>query len=135
MKTIVISASASEQEKIKKWCDFWQSRGYEVIAYPKSIKEADFNSTYPTVHREFYKCLAETDFHFIANEEKKGISGYIGPGVFAEIAFRVGLNLVKNQSVPVLLLTTPSKEVKFCEDIKLWISLGWVKLLGALGDF
>lgn len=53
--------------------------------------------------------------------------GYIGPGVFAEISFRIGLNLTLAQDVPIILLNIPSADSPFHDDIMLWNSLGWVR--------
>ncbi len=128
MKTIVISGSATLYDKMDKWHDYWESQGYSISAYPEPINEKDFPQAYPVIHQEFYIQLAKTDLHFIANEEKRGIVGYVGPGVFAEIAFRVGLNLTRNEHVPIVLLTEPTSQVCFYEDLKLWLSLGWIQL-------
>ena len=129
MKNVVISGSASAQDKIQKWLSHWESEGYFILDYPKPIEQNNFFEVYPSVHTEFYKRLGKTDIHFIANEEKGGIKGYIGPGVFAEIAYRVGLNLVNKESVPIVLAYRPSEEVYFYNDLSLWISLGWIRLL------
>ena len=129
MKNVVISGSASLQDKIQKWFSYWESSGYSMLDYPKPIEANNFSEVYPSVHSEFYKNLSKTDLHFIANEEKKGIKGYIRPGVFAEIAYRVGLNLVNKETVPIILAHTPSKDVYFYNDLNLWLSLGWIQLL------
>lgn len=127
-RTIVISGSASQLEKMRYWHDYWEQNGREVLAWPEPILEDDFASIYPKIHKIFYARLASTDMHFVANETKNGIEGYIGPGVFAEISFRIGLNMIHEKNVPVILLQMPSRKVHFYNDIVLWKSLGWLRL-------
>jgi hypothetical protein len=127
MKIVVISASASLQEKIQKWVTYWKSCGYTVAAHPEPIREENFSTEYPIVHQKFYEKLAKADVHFIANEEKGGVVGYIGPGVFAEVAFRVGINLVQHKDIPIVLLAPISPKSLFYEDLQRWISLGWIQ--------
>ena len=130
MKTVVISSSASLQDQIKKWLSFWVSKGYKVTDYPKEVKDSEFSKEYPMIHKNFYKKLYNPNLnvHFVLNEDKNNISGYIGPGVFAEIAFRVGLNLIQNKKVKIILFKKPSPKNHFYKDIQLWLSLGWVRL-------
>ncbi len=128
MKTVVISGSVSLEEKMKKWDVFWRAKGYKVINYPKPIANGEFAIQYPIIHQEFYSDLAKADIHFVANEENKNIKGYIGPGVYAEIAFRVGLNLTGDTKASVILLEQLSPDNPFYDDLKLWLDLGWIGL-------
>lgn len=128
MKKVVISGSSALFPIIKKWNKYWEERGYQVAAYPEPIEADNFTELYPSIHTDFYRKLAEADVHFIANEDKNGVIGYIGNGVYAEIAFRVGLNLTRNQKVPVILLKAPGEDSHFFDDLKVWMELDWVQL-------
>ena len=128
MKSIVISGSGSLQSKINKWIVFWQSRGYRVIASVQPIEKKKFLKRWPAIHKNFYENLAKTDIHFIANENAKNQKGYIGNGVFAEIAFSVGLNFVRKKKVEIILLQKPDSKNKFAADINLWLKSGWLKI-------
>lgn len=127
-KKIVISGSASLDKKMKDWVCYWQSIGHEIIDWPVSIKKDSFYKKWPTVHKNFYKALEKTEVHFIANEDKNGIKGYIGPGVFAEISFAVGLNMTRKKQIEILLYKLPSKKLFYYSDLKLWIKMGWIKV-------
>jgi hypothetical protein len=128
MRTIVISGSASLTERMRYWNNYFQSKGYIVLAYPKPIDPDKFTTQYPNIHKDFYDFLSKTNIHFVANETKNGIEGYIGPGVFAEISLRIGLNLTTKNKARVILLTIPSPKSFFYNDIKLWESLGWLEV-------
>lgn len=127
-KKIVISASASQTEAIEKWIKYWGGEGCEIANYPIGISEEDFVDIYPKVHKDFYRSLFECDIHFIANEDKNGIVGYIGAGVFAELSFSLGLNFSRDKKIDICILKIPDTKSFFCEDIKRWVDLGWVKL-------
>lgn len=94
--------------------------------YPKPIE--NFRSDFPKVHKDFYIALTKTDILFVANENKNDEKGYIGPGVFAEIAFSVGLNLAQDKDIEIILNQIPNKNNVFYNDIKLWLDLNWIKL-------
>lgn len=62
------------------------------------------------------------------NENKNGISGYIGPSAFSEIAFGISQNLIYNKNIEIILLQIPNENNQFYEEISLWLKLGWIKL-------
>ena len=128
MKKVVIAGSASLQEAIEKWVAYWNHQeGCVVTNYPKPIAKEAFKTEYPKVHKEFFDSLRNADILFVANEEKKGISGYIGAEVFAEIVFAVALNLTEGTSIEIRLANMPAKQVQSYEEIILWMDLGWIK--------
>ena len=129
-KKVVISTSTSQKTFIEKWLKYWKNKGYKVINYPVQIKDKDFSIAWPKVHKNFYNCLLKTDLHFVANEDKNGIVGYIGVGVFAELAFVVGLNLSRKKKIEILIYKKPNHKNIFYDDIMLWIRQGWINLLG-----
>lgn len=130
MDTVVISGSAALEVEMNQWKDHWQNKGYLVTAWPLPIQKSCFARDYPRVHQEFYARLREAEIHFVANERRNGIQGYVGPGVFSEISFRVGLNLTGPQPARVLLLNEPDRQSNFYNDISLWLALGWINLYG-----
>ncbi len=81
---------------------------------------------YPKVHIDFFKDLKRADIIFIANEDKKGIKGYIGSETFAELAFGLAEKLVYKRKVKLILAQMPAKEVASYEEICLWKRLGWI---------
>ncbi len=125
---IVISGSASLEKEMKYWLEYWKKEGLEVLDWSNPINDNAFMDEWPHVHKNFYINLTKTDTHFIANEDKNGEKGYIGPGVFAEIAFSVGLNLSQGKNIKVILNQLPSQTNKFYNDLKLWLDLGWIEL-------
>lgn len=127
-KTIVISGSSSLTKAMNHWRTYWETKGYEILDWPDAIQFTDIRDIYPSVHTNFYKALERTSCHFVANEQKNGIDGYIGVGVFSEIAFRVGINLTRGANVPIFLLKEPSKDSYFYNDIMMWISFGWIQI-------
>lgn len=129
MKKIVIAGSVSLPEAIECWTSYWNNQdGYTVINFPRQITQDNFLEEYPRVHREFFVSLNDADVVFVANEEKKGIQGYIGAEVFAEIVYALALRLVDGKNIDILLAYMPSDRVQAYEEIQLWLQLGWIRL-------
>lgn len=128
-KIVVVSATASLPLVVHTWVTFWRQRGYTITAWPRPIAKKNFSTAWPGVHRRFYRALEKTDIHFIANENKARRVGYIGAGVFAEIAFSVGLNLIRKKKIEIILYQRPARTSIFYNDIELMLKNGWVKLL------
>lgn len=127
MQKIVISGSAKLPEKINYWVNYFSNKGYLVLDYPKTINKDEFLDLYPKIHKDFYQNIKKTDILFIMNEDKKGIEGYIGPAVFAELSYGV-IEYLNNRNILLMLLKMPSKEVNCYEEINLWLKLGWIKI-------
>lgn len=83
---------------------------------------------YPIRHKEFFESITKTDILFIMNEDKNGITGYIGAESFAELAFGLTQNLLYNKNIELVILKMPSPEVQCYDEIYLWLKLGWIKL-------
>ena len=127
---VVIAGSASLQNNITKWKNFWNSKNnYEVIDFPLAIKGKNFIKIYPEVHKKFFRNILKADILFIANEDKNGIKGYIGAEVFAELVYGLMQNLISEQKIKIILAKMPSSKVQSFEEIKLWLKLGWIKIL------
>ena len=83
---------------------------------------------YPIRHKEFFESITKTDILFIMNEDKNGITGYIGAESFAELAFGLTQNLLYNKNIELVILKMPSPGVQCYDEICLWLKLGWIKL-------
>jgi len=129
MKKVVITGSASLQDKINHWKEFWENKGYLVIDYPHPISQENFLEEYPSVHTEFFRHINETDILFVINEDKNGIIGYLGAESFAEMCFGVTQNLLYDKKIEIILLKMPSLNVSSYAEISLWLKLGWIKIL------
>ncbi len=128
MLKVVIAGSASLQKKMLFWKNYWEKQGAKVLDWPRPIKNSEFFTKYPNVHIEFLKSIMQTDILFIANEDKNGISGYIGAETFAELDFGIAQNLIYGKQIRIILLKMPSKKVQSYDEIKLWLKLGWIEL-------
>lgn len=53
MKKIVIAGSAKLQKEVNKWLDFFASKDYEILDYPRPIDEPKFIKLYPNIHTDF----------------------------------------------------------------------------------
>ena len=91
--------------------------------------ENGFIKIYPEVHKKFFRNILKADILFIANEDKNGIKGYIGAEVFAELVYGLMQKLISRQKIKIILAKMPSSKVQFFEEIKLWLKLGWIKIL------
>lgn len=129
-KKIVIAGSASLEKEMREWFDFWDKKpGYSVIDWANPIDKKEFGKLYPKIYKEFFKNMTSADIVFVANEDKGDIEGYIGAETFAELTFAVAQNLVYNKNIEIVLAKMPSDKVQSIDEIKLWLKLGWVKLL------
>ena len=127
-KKLVIIGSASLQSKIQYWKLFWENKGYEVVAFPNIIEKEKFFQEYPKVFAKFFNNLENTDVVFVMNEDKNGITGYIGAESFAELAFVVAQNILHNKKIKIMLLQMPDKKVQSYNEISWWLKLGWITL-------
>jgi hypothetical protein len=128
-KKLVIAGSASLQEKVNYWKSYWEERDFDVTNYPAPIPEETFLQEYPAVHKKFFQDLESANAVFVMNEDKKGIKGYIGAESFAELCFVISRNLLHNAQIELVLFQMPEEKVQSYEEIKLWLQLGWIRLL------
>jgi hypothetical protein len=127
MKKIVICASGSFEKETKEWKIKLENKGYKVLKYPINIKK-DFLKYYKKSFLDCYKSIPEADAIFVLNLKKNGIPGYIGPGVFAEIAYTIGVNKTFGKKVKIFYLNPiPKKGMNYCEELNAWKDLGWIK--------
>lgn len=127
-KKLVICASASFEKEVIYWKNKLEQQGFKVIKYPQAI-EGNLLEEYQKEFSEHYSAMAQADVLFILNLEKKGISGYLGPGVYAEIAFVLGMNQALHKQIEVYYLNPISKNVlPYSDELELWRKLGWIQI-------
>jgi len=127
---VVIAGSASLQNEVSKWKKYWgEKENHVVIDFPLAIKSRNFTKIYPNIHKSFFRNILKADILFIANEDKKRISGYIGAEVFAELVYGMMQNLISKQKIKIILAKKPSSKVQSFEEVNLWLKLGWIKIL------
>ena len=128
MKKVVISGSSNLQDKVNYWLEYFKNKNYEVLDYPKFIHQDNYATELPTVYRNFYTALENTDIFFLMNEEKNGIEGYIGASAIAELTYAVILNLIHHKNIEIFILNIPSEKVSSYDEVKFWLDIGWIKL-------
>ena len=128
MKKIVISGSSKLQDKVNYWLEYFESKNYEILDYPKFIEKENYNTELPKVYQNFYTALENTNVFFLMNEEKDGIQGYIGASAIAELTYVVILNLIHNRNIDIYILNMPSKQVASYNEVKFYLDMGWIKL-------
>jgi hypothetical protein len=127
-KKIIICASASFENEIREWKNKLGEKGFEVIKYPVKIK-GDFLNNYKKEFSDHYKIISQADILLALNLEKNGIPGYIGAGVFAEMAFALGLNRALGKDIEVRYLNNfPKDKLPYSDELNLWQELGWIKI-------
>lgn len=98
-----------------------------MLKYPTKIKD-DLLTGYNREFSEHYDAINKADIVLALNLDKKGIQGYIGSGVFAEMAFALGLNKAFNKNIEVRYLNPIAKEgLPYSDELELWQNLGWIK--------
>lgn len=129
MKKIVISGSASLQDKVTYWRSYFEGEGHLVIDYPKSWDgNRGFEDQFKGLYEDFYKSIEECDVFFLMNEDKKGISGYIGASGAAEIVYAIMQNLLHNRGIEIFIAKMPNEKVFAYEEISNYLKMGWIKI-------
>ncbi len=127
-KKVVVSGSVKLGQKIEDFIDSIKDE-YEVLDYPCAIDEKNFLDEYKNVHKEFYRNIENADVLILFNEDKNGVEGYIGSAGFAEVSYAVTLNQLHNFNIQIFIYKMPSKSVPCFDEINMWLTLGWIKLL------
>jgi len=126
MEKLVISASAKFEKEILEWKNKL-GKNFDVTKYPEKIS-GDFLINYSMEFKNHYSYINDADILFILNLEKNGKKGYIGPGVFAEIAYAIGLNLTLGKKIKIYLLNNFADDLMCSEELSFWLDLGWIKM-------
>jgi hypothetical protein len=121
MRKVTICASASLPREIEVWRRELEYQGYRVIQFPPVIFK-----NYAKGHRHHFQKIAESDIVFILNLKKKGIKNYIGPSVFAEIAFAIGLNLALRKKIKIYCLNPLPRKLPCSPELEQWKRAGWI---------
>lgn len=128
MKKVVIAGSAKLQKNVNNWLNIFEKKDFEILDYPRVIEETKFMELYPNIHIKFLENITKTDMLFLMNEDKNGITGYIGYEAYAELLFGLSQKLIYHKDIELVVLKMPSSEVGCYEEINLWLKLGWIKL-------
>lgn len=128
MKRVVISGSGKILDKIDYWCSFFEQHGCHVIGKPEALSESNFLQELSVVHSRFYQAIDACDILFVANEDKNGVSGYIGPSAFSEINYAIAQNLNHGKQILIFIRQMPDKNLPVYEEISSYLSLGWIYL-------
>ncbi len=102
-----------------------EKEGYEVVRSIEIIKGT--SEAYQATHTDHYKKITEADVLFVLNPEKDGVANYIGPSVFAEIAFAIGLNIALGKKVEIFCLNPLPKNLPYSDELEKWEMLGWIR--------
>jgi hypothetical protein len=129
MQKVTIAGSASLEAEVLKWKEHWEQKGFLVLDYPRPIHPDSFLSEYPSVFKNFFDHVAQSDIFFVMNENKNGVRGYIGAETFAELAYSVYLKMKSGMSPEITILQRPDAKARGSEEIKLWERLGLINYL------
>lgn len=127
-KKIVICSSIFFEKEIIEWKKKLEKIGFEVTKYPLKFSQ-DITNEYGKEFSDHYTSIYEADAIIALNIDKKGIPGYIGPAVFAEMAFAIGLNRVMGKSIDIYYINAIPGNLPYSEELKLWQELNWIKRL------
>ncbi|MDD5639203.1 MAG: hypothetical protein PHR47_00110 [Candidatus Pacebacteria bacterium] len=130
-KKIVICSSASFEKEIIEWKKKLEDMGFDVIKYPIKL-QGNIVVGYEKEFFEHYTSIVNADAILALNMEKRGIPGYIGSGVFAEMAFAIGLNKSLGKNIDVYYINSIPENLPYSEELKLWQELGWIKSIATL---
>lgn len=128
MKKIVISGSAKLTEQVAYWRGYFEGRGFKILDYPGALHTSNSAQELTKLYQDFYHNLDETDTFFLMNEDKDGISGYVGASAIAELTYVVMGNLNRGRNVEISILKLPSKEQGCYDEINFWLEQGWIKI-------
>lgn len=126
---IVISGSANLQDRLEFWKNHFEQKGYQVIGMPEKWSDTrDFKEQLTELYRDFYTSIEDCDTFFLMNEDKNGISGYIGANGTAELVYAVMLNLIKNKGIEIYIAKVPEERVLAWDEVVSYLRVGWIKV-------
>ncbi|MDU5336652.1 hypothetical protein [Enterococcus sp.] len=122
----VISGSIAFQKEYQKLREEFEQAGIEVIDYPRTSE--NLAEEYPEILVSFFKNIETADIFFLNNQDKNGVSGYIGAASFSELTYCLMQNLLHGKSIRIVLLKKPAKEVFCYDEVNLWLENQWVEV-------
>jgi hypothetical protein len=126
-KKVVICSSISFEKQIIEWKNKLEGMNFEVVNYPEKLS-GDIVVGYEKEFLEHYTSIKNADAIIVLNIRKNNISGYIGAGVFAEMAFAIGLNKSLGKNIDVYYINPIPDDLPYSEELKLWQKLKWIKI-------
>lgn len=126
---LVISGSASQQDRITWWKRHFEDSGYDVIAFPESWDETkDFKQQLTDLYADFYRAIDECDVFFLMNEDKNGVEGYIGANGTAELIYATMQNLIHNKNITIYIAKIPAKNVLAHDEVISYLKVNWIQV-------
>jgi hypothetical protein len=111
------------------WKNHFEQNGYEVIATPEVWDDAkDFTQQLTDLYRDFYVAIDKCDAFFLANEDKNGITGYIGANGTAELIYATMQNIVHGKNIDIYIAKIPDESVLAHDEVTSFIKTGWIKV-------
>ena len=124
-RKIVIAGSATFYKEAKEYKRRFEKKGYRVLA---CTERADAPRGWHEISKDFYGGLSKANDIFVLNLDKKGIKGYIGHEVFAEMSSMV-VRKSNGEDVNVFLHQWPDESCGCYDEIMEMAKRNWVKLL------
>ncbi|MGM0168296.1 hypothetical protein IGI39_004051 [Enterococcus sp. AZ135] len=123
---VIVSGSIAFQEDYQHLQEEFNNSGIDVIDYPRVSQNLE--EEYPQILTTFFRNIEEADLFFLFNQDKNGVSGYIGAASFSELTYCLMQNRIHGKKIKVFLLKEPSKE-NFCfDEVDRWLRNGWVEV-------
>jgi len=122
----VISGSIAFQEEYQKLREEFEQAGIELVDYPRMSE--NLVEEYPEILKSFFKNIETADVFFLFNQDKNGVSGYIGAASFSELTYCMMQNLLHGKKIRIILLKKPAKENTCFDEVDLWLQNKWVEV-------
>lgn len=123
---VIISGSVAFQTDYKQLRTNFANAGIELLDYPRESQ--NLKEEYPNILTSFFKNIETTDIFFLFNQDKNGVSGYIGAASFSELTYCLMQNLLHGKSIRIVLLKKPAKETFCYDEVNLWLDNQWVEV-------
>ncbi len=126
---VVISGSGNLQNKVAYWKDHFETKGYEIIAFPKPLESSNgHDQKLKGLYVNFYDAIDECDVFFLMNEDKNDTAGYIGANGTAELIYATVKKLRGLKDIKIYIAKVPDPEVPIFKEVESFLRLGWAEL-------
>lgn len=113
------------RDEIEKWVMYWKNQpGVELLDFPEEIGRENFLIDYAEVFCKYFAHLDDVDVLFVANGKKGEVQGYIGAGMFSEIAYVIS-HIARGGKKRVVFAHQPAEKLFCSDELRLWMELGW----------